>query len=205
MPKVDLYGIYRKLLAEYGPQHWWPMSRSFEPEEWEVVAGAVLTQNTNWRNVEKALDRLKSAGVVSHRDMLSIGESTLKQLIHPAGFYNQKAERLKALAECIESFGSFTEFSRRVTRERLLAIKGIGPETADSILLYACGKPYFVVDSYTRRLFTRMGMLNGKESYEEVRDMFESALPKDVQLYREYHALIVADGKAKPKRAKLPF
>ncbi len=152
--------------------------------------GAVLTQNTNWNNVKRALDNLKADGAVTYQDILALEDRSLKRLVRPAGFYNQKAERLKTLAGFVAGFGSFKGFAQQVSREQLLELKGIGPETADSILLYACGRPCFVVDAYTRRVFYRMGFLEGDESYEVVQKFFESRMPRDVSLYKELHALI---------------
>jgi endonuclease-3 related protein len=180
---MNLLNIYQKLLKHFGSQDWWPMQRGFEPPEWEVCIGAVLTQNTNWGNVELALSNLKKAGLLSRKDIRKVPNKRLASLIRPAGYYNQKAKKLKILA-------GFLGKPAKVTRENLLGLWGLGPETVDSILLYAYGNPCFVVDAYTRRVFSRMG-LDDKETYEEWRNFFESQLPKDVSLYKEFHALIV--------------
>ncbi|MCX6815036.1 MAG: hypothetical protein NTY20_05300 [Candidatus Aenigmarchaeota archaeon] len=187
--------VYRRLLKEFGPQGWWPMQNGFSPPEWEVCAGAVLTQNTNWSNVEKALSSLKSAGVISPQQTLKVKNHVLKNFIRSSGYYTQKAHRLKALAGFVSQFDSEKSFLRGVDRKDLLLIHGIGPETADSILLYAANKKFFVVDAYTRRIFTRFGMIKEKWEYDKTRLFFEKNLPKDVDVYKEYHALIVRLGK----------
>ncbi len=178
--------LYNSLLRSYGPQGWWPAESRFE-----IVAGALLTQNTNWANVEKAIANLKSAGRLKPESLLETGERELETLIRPSGFFRQKARRLKLLTK------NYLEFERRgvaPTRRELLRIKGVGRETADSILLYAYGKPYFVIDAYTRR-FCATYCLCGCGDYDEYRAFFESNLPRDVRLYKEYHALIVQWGK----------
>lgn len=180
-----LLEIYEMLLKRFGPQNWWPMQNGFSPPEWEVCVGAVLTQNTNWGNVEKALVNLKNESVLNKEDIKRIRTEKLAELIRPAGYYNQKARKLKALAG----------FRGEATRENLLGVWGIGRETADSILLYAYGKPYFVVDAYTKRIFSRLGLVREDSDYDTVREFFESMLPRDAELYKEYHALIVKLGK----------
>jgi len=177
--------IYQILLKHFGPRNWWPMQRGFSPKEWEVEVGAVLTQNTNWKNVEIALRNLKREGIVSKEDIQRIPEKSLANLIRPSGYYKQKAKKLKALAE----------FSGKPTRENLLNIWGIGKETADSILLYAYGKPHFVVDAYTKRIFSRLGLIAKEWDYERIRGYFEKNIPRKTNLYKEYHALIVELGK----------
>jgi len=191
---MNLSMLYEKLLKEFGRQNWWPMIRGFRPKEWEVCLGAVLTQNTNWKNVEKALENLKKKGVLSPQDIVETNTSTLQNLIRPSGFYRQKAERLKTLATFVLGFGDFERFKRGVKREELLKVKGIGFETADSILLYACGRPHFVIDAYTKR-FTRNLGIKTKMDYESLRKFFEENLPKDLGVYKEFHALIVEWGK----------
>lgn len=182
---MSLLKIYQVLLKYFGPQDWWPMQRGFHPREWEVEVGAVLTQNTGWKNVEIALRNLKEAGIVSRESVRKIPEKRLANLIRPSGYYNQKAKKLRKLAG----------FSGDVTRENLLDIWGIGRETADSILLYAYGKPYFVVDAYTLRIFPRLGLIGSEWDYEKTREYFEKSLPRKTSLYKEYHALIVELGK----------
>jgi len=191
---VSLLKEYEKLLKAYGPQAWWPAKRRFRPKEWEVCAGAILTQNTNWRNVEQALDNLIKNRVVTPEATLKTSAKKLELLVRPSGFYMQKAARLKALAEFILAYGSFDNF-RKAERHELLKVKGIGPETCDSILLYACNRPYFVVDAYTKRFVRSLG-LKPAQDYESLRSYFEMRLPKDVALYKEFHALIVERGKS---------
>ncbi len=173
--------IYERLLDAFGPQGWWPVRHGLEPPEWEIMAGAVLTQNTAWSNVEKALDNLAGAGIRDRESLLKLGETRLAELIRPSGYYKQKARKLRILAA----------FSGEPSREDLLSLWGIGHETADSILLYARGKAYFVVDAYTMRIFSRLGIIEPGQNYEEVRRFFESRLPRDPRIYKEYHALIV--------------
>ncbi|MBI5346991.1 MAG: endonuclease [Candidatus Aenigmarchaeota archaeon] len=174
--------IYKELVSYFSDLHgWWPMTRNFKPKEWEVCVGAILTQNTNWKNVEKALDNLAAAGIKDARSVAALADNRLEKLIQPAGFYKQKAERLKLLAE-------FFIENKNPDREKLLAIKGIGPETADSILLYVYGKPYMPVDAYTRRVLQRMGKLKGNEGYEEIRHLLESSVEKNVSVYKKFHA-----------------
>jgi endonuclease-3 related protein len=177
--------IYSLLLKVLGPQKWWPLRGDFSPANWEICVGAVLTQNTSWKNVEKALENLEQASILSREDILKTTPETLAQTIRPAGYFNQKARKLKELAS----------FNGEPTREGLLSLWGIGKETADSILLYAYNKPYFVIDAYTRRVFSRLGLIKGDEGYDELRLLFEKSIPRDVGLYKEYHALIVNLGK----------
>jgi len=201
---ASVLSLYTRLLSEYGPQHWWPAD-----SQYEVVVGALLTQNTNWRNVEKAIANLKDAGVLSPEAILKTRNPELEALIRPSGFYRQKAERLKLLtAKYAEILGRDSP----PTREELLEVKGVGKETADSILLYAFGLPYFVIDAYTRRFCAHHRLFEGKE-YDDYRSFFESSLPRSVPLYREYHALIVEwgkdrgirEGKEKTKAGKMPM
>ncbi|MBI4020273.1 MAG: endonuclease III domain-containing protein [Candidatus Aenigmarchaeota archaeon] len=196
-------GIYEALLSRYGPQGWWPIQNNFKPPEWEICVGAILTQNTSWNNVEKALDNLKNNNCVSVRDILDTRRSELERLLKPSGFFRQKSKTLKLLAKLVNTFNSFEDFKRNVTRGALLKLNGIGPETADSILLYACGKPSFVVDAYTRRIFHRLGLVGHDAGYEKIRDYLESNLPKDASLYNEFHALIVRLGKEACRKSPL--
>ena len=188
---TQLFRIYEKLLNHFGTQGWWPVSKHYNPAGWEVCVGAILTQNTNWKNVEKALENLKQSNSLSPEKLASIHISKLEKLIRPSGFYRQKARRLKNFSRFALTFGNTQSFLNNVTREDLLSFNGVGKETADSILLYACGKPSFVIDAYTRRIFSRLGMIKGNEKYDELRILFESTLPKNIKLYKEYHALIV--------------
>lgn len=192
--------IYELLMERYGLQQWWPVTPPGETgpvytggprtgkQRFEVAAGAVLTQNTAWSNAARAIEALNRERVMSPGKLSGLDEGRLARIIRPAGYYNQKAGRLKRLA-------SFLENSTDATRESLLELNGIGPETADSILLYAFGKPYFVVDAYTRRIFGRIGLVDEGTSYERIRSSFESSLPRSVKLYQEYHALIVEHAK----------
>ena len=195
--------VYRRLLKEFGPQGWWPVQNGFYPPEWEICAGAVLTQNTNWGNVEKALMSLRRAGITTPSKILKVHNHVLKNYIRSSGYYTQKAHRLKALAEFVSQFEGEKSFLRGVDRKDLLLIHGIGPETADSILLYAANKKFFVVDAYTRRVFTRFGLIKEKWDYDKVRLFFEKNLPKDADVYKEYHALIVKLGKETCKSVPL--
>src|SRR3989338_3633442 len=198
---MQFLDVYKTFLENYGAQLWWPTTPEGEvnpqytggsktnKQRLEVCLGAILTQNTSWKNVEKAIVNLNSERLVDLEKIQKIKKERLEELIRPSGFYKQKAERLKTFADFI--FGkNFSE----VTREDLLKLKGIGPETADSILLYACEKPEFVVDAYTKRIFGRFGLIN-LEEYQGVKEIFEKNLPKDVKLYQEFHALIVEHAK----------
>jgi endonuclease-3 related protein len=182
--------IYRELLGHFGPQGWWPVGNGFDPPGFEVCVGAILTQNTNWKNVEKALENLRAVGMTTPGMIAENGIEAIENAVRPSGFYRQKAERLRAFSGFVEGCGGFARFSKNVTREQLLGVRGLGPETADSILLYALGRPVFVIDAYTRRVFTRLGFPD-KGGYEEWRAFFEENLPRDVGVYREFHALIV--------------
>jgi endonuclease-3 related protein len=195
MSRQVLHDIYERLIRRFGPQHWWPGQTQFE-----IIVGAILTQNTNWGNVEKAIANLKKQGGLSPEKLHQLNIEFLAELIRPAGYYNVKAARLKHFLDRL--FGKFDGNLDRLgqlptdqLREELLAIKGIGPETADSITLYAFGKPVFVVDTYTGRILGRHRLLEPGAGYEEVRMLFESSLPREVQLYNEYHALLVRLGK----------
>lgn len=176
--------IYSLLFNHYGRQKWWPAESSDE-----VIIGAVLTQNTNWENVEKAINNLKGAGLCSLESIISTPNARLRQYIKPAGFYNQKSRYLINTAHFfIKHYSENTD--TEWLREQLLSVKGIGRETADSILLYALNRPVFVVDAYTKRLFSRH-FSDFPMQYETIRYVFENHLKRDVELYKEYHALIV--------------
>lgn len=190
--------VHDRLLAAFGPQDWWPGETPFE-----VMVGAVLTQNTAWSNVEKAIARLKAAQALDCAAILAMDPEVLAQHIRPAGYYNVKSRRLQALCRFLQEAGVADDpaglaaaFPRDALRTRLLAVHGVGEETADSILLYALHLPSFVVDAYTRRIFGRLGLLAGDERYADIRACFQRRLPADVALYNEYHALIVNLGKA---------
>ncbi|MBN1256133.1 MAG: endonuclease III domain-containing protein [Planctomycetes bacterium] len=194
-PARRLLRIYEKLLKTFGPQGWWPAEISFE-----MMVGAFLTQTTSWSNAELALDNLKAAGILSPEGISACRHSTLARLIRPSGYFNLKAKRLKSYVRWfIEACDGKTEnlcaMDLAEARSQLLKVYGVGPETADSILLYAAGHPTFVVDAYTRRIFSRLGCFKEKASYEEMRAYFMKYLPAERQLYNEYHALIVVLGK----------
>ena len=203
-----LIEIYRKLYSFYGPQHWWPGDTPFE-----VAVGAILTQNTNWSNVEKAIKNLKSEKVLKAKVLHDLPTERLASLIRPAGYFNVKAGRLKAfLYLLVDNYNGSMKNMKKETldslRKKLLSVNGIGPETADSILLYALGKPVFVIDAYTKRLLSRHRILDHDASYEEYQDLFHRELDEDIQLFNEYHALFVRVGKdyckTKPLCEKCP-
>ena len=188
-----LIALYNRLLDAYGPQQWWPAESAFE-----VIVGAVLTQNTSWKNVEKAIISLKKAGQLDLAGITALPQDDLAGLIKSSGFFNVKAHRLKNLCGWLQLQGGLDALATWDTgrlRRALLSINGVGPETADDILLYAFDRPVFVIDNYTRRLLNRLGLIQGKEDYETLRQMFESCLPADRRLYNEYHALIVRHAK----------
>jgi endonuclease-3 related protein len=193
--KKILTGIYDKLYASFGPQHWWPGDTPFE-----IAVGAILTQNTNWRNVEKAINNLKAAKVLNAGTLHKMPHKKLASLIRPAGYFNIKAERLKHFLAFLSNHyqGSMKRMESGDTgrlRESLLGVHGIGPETADSILLYALEKPVFVIDAYTKRMLQRHNIVPEKITYHDLQELFHKNLPPDVQLYNEYHALFVMLGK----------
>lgn len=190
-PSPDLTIIYRKLYAAFGPQHWWPASSPFE-----VMVGAILTQNAAWPNVERAIANLKRARKLSPGAILALTGRELQRLIKPSGFFRVKAKRLRSFVDYFVTRyqGSIARMRREPLerlRSELLQVHGIGPETADSILLYALNKPVFVIDAYTRRILERHGLTTRKTGYEDIRAMFESSLPHRVGLFNEYHALFV--------------
>ena len=191
--------FFETLLKHYGRQHWWPGETAFE-----VMVGAVLTQNTNWSNVEKAINNLKAAKLLSAEKINGLDHGQLAQIIRPAGYFNIKAQRLKNLVGwfCREYDGSIEalgQLSIDRLREQLLSIRGVGPETADSIILYALNKLTFVVDTYTCRVLVRHGCIDGQSDYEAVKDYCETVLPPDLYVYNEFHALIVRLGKERCK------
>lgn len=195
---------YCLLLKSFGPQGWWPVTRNgitehrggpkSEGEKWEVVVGAILTQNTAWTNVEKALAEMRKQNIWSIESVATAPAKKLEKAIRSAGYFRQKAKYLKETAKYIQkNYGSKIEkmFSQPIgaLRYELLSLKGIGPETADSIILYSANKPRFVVDAYTRRICGRLGWPHS--TYKETQEFFESNLPEEVKLYQEYHALLV--------------
>lgn len=187
--------MYDRLHEAFGPQHWWPGETPFE-----IMIGAILTQNTNWRNVERAIANLREANLLDAHRLAREKRKRVAALIRPAGYFNIKAERLKQFMDwfmeaCDGNVAAFQGIRTPVLRRELLAVKGIGPETADSILLYALNRRVFVVDAYTRRVLSRHGLARRRDSYETIRSMFETRLPRSVRLYNEYHALFVRLGK----------
>ena len=190
-----LMEMYELLFERFGPQHWWPGET-----ELEIVIGAVLAQNTSWKNVEKAIENLKRKELLSVPALESCDFAALAEEVRPAGYYNLKAKRLKNLIHMVaEEFrgdlGVMFKENPRAIRERLLSVNGIGRETADSILLYAAGMPFFVVDGYTHRILFRHGMVEEQCTYEDLQSLFMDNLPEDPKLYNEFHALIVRTGK----------
>ena len=205
----QLLQVYQRLLQARGPAGWWPGETPFE-----VCVGAILTQNTAWANVEKALDRLQSLGLLSFERLRRLPPSRVAPLIRSSGYFNVKARRLASFLKFLgEEYHGAVETMQReqpwALRARLLAVDGIGRETADSIVLYAAGLPLFVVDAYTRRIFSRLGLLRGDEPYDEIQRFFMRRLPRDVPLYNDYHAQIVLLGKdvcrKRPRCAACPL
>ncbi|MDI6736885.1 MAG: hypothetical protein QME12_00010 [Nanoarchaeota archaeon] len=202
-----MQAIYNKLFKNYGKQGWWPLSKgglntkhhngnpSSDKDKFEIIAGAILTQNTSWTNVEKAVFNLNKANMLSADKLRKAPLKKISALIKPAGYYNQKAERLKIIADYFLKNKEVFLKDAKALREELLNVIGIGPETADSIVLYAFEKPSFVIDAYTRRIFSRLGICKENDKYEEIQQKFEKRLPSDVDLFKEYHALIVEHAK----------
>ncbi len=185
--------IYRVLNDAYGDQRWWPGETPLE-----VAVGAILTQNTAWPNVAKAVANIKDAGLMDARKLLAAPPAYLAALIRPAGYYNVKTRRLRAFLEMVarDFGGDVTALANAPdARARLLRVKGVGPETADSILLYACGVPTFVVDAYTHRVLSRHGLADDDATYDDLKELFERNLPADARLFNQYHALLVRVGK----------
>jgi endonuclease-3 related protein len=186
--------MYDRMLDRLGPQHWWPAETPFE-----VMVGAILTQNTNWKNVERALDNLKGVGLLSLAALSALPTGLLAEYIRPAGYYNIKAGRLHNLLAFINEYHggdlqSFLEQPLPLFREQLLKVKGVGRETADSILLYAANLPIFVVDAYTHRILVRHQVIDEEFGYEAIQELFMDNLACDTRLYNEYHALLVRVG-----------
>lgn len=204
--------IYKILLKEYGPQGWWPLLdckgvnptktgvvRGYHPgdysypkdksQRFEICIGAILTQNTAWSNVEKALHNLKKSDALTIEGIDRLSEGKLRECIKVSGYFNQKAKYIRAFVQF------FKTLQHVPSRDELLDVKGIGPETADSMLLYAFHVPTFVVDAYTRRIFVNLSLIDHKMSYDKVKAMFENALPQDSKIFQEYHALLVEHAK----------
>ncbi len=193
--KRRLMRIYHQLYFAFGPQHWWPASSSFE-----VILGAILTQNTSWQNVEKVILKLKAKKLLTAEGIQHIPLKRLASVIRSSGFYNIKALRIKAfvkffLTRYLNSIKNLAQQELIPLRKQLLAVKGIGQETADSILLYALNKPIFVVDAYTLRIFSRHKLIKETADYTTVQDIFMRSLKHDTKLFNEYHALLVKLGK----------
>jgi len=192
---MDLFKIYQRLYQSFGTQHWWPGNTPFE-----IAVGAILTQNTNWGNVEKAINNLKRHTALSAKAIHEMKVKELSKLIRPAGYFNIKAKRLKCFIEFLMNnyHGSMKRMKDEdihSLRKKLLGINGIGLETADSILLYALEKPIFVIDAYTKRVLSRHSIMKYDDPYEKFQELFHSSLKKDVKLFNEYHALFVRLGK----------
>lgn len=195
--------IYRLLFARYGTQYWWPADTPFE-----VIVGAILTQSAAWGNVEKAISNLKQARAMSTASLRKLPLDKLSKLIYPSGYYNAKALKLKAFVIHLknaheDSLGKLFSLDIQRLRSELLSIHGIGPETADSIILYAAHKPIFVIDAYTRRILTRLGLSPSKDDYSAFQAMFMANLPADEKQFNEYHALLVRLGKEVCKKVPL--
>jgi len=187
--------VYQQLMDCYGPQHWWPADEPFE-----VMVGAVLTQSAAWTNVEKAIVNLKAAEALSPKALRHLTLTEIATLIHPSGYYNVKARKLKALAHwlgecCGDNLDTLFTSSADQLYQKLLSVWGIGQETADSIILYVASKPVFVIDAYTRRIIDRIGLAPAGNSYTSYQALFTDNLPTDVRLFNEYHALLVCLGK----------
>ena len=200
-PKSGIFmTIYNRLYRAYGSRHWWPGETSFE-----VMVGAILTQNTSWRNVEKAILKLKEKGILNPSGIHHLKKSQLASLIKSSGYFRIKADRLKSFMGFLfeEYDGDIKKMGRERLEElrgKLLQVKEIGPETADSILLYGLKKPIFVVDAYTKRILSRHGVISEKSSYDDVQNLFMDHLPHDEKLFNEYHALLVHLGKTLCKK-----
>ena len=186
-----IYAIYDRLRTANGPQHWWPAG-----SPWEVIVGAILTQSAAWTNVEKAIANLKDAGLLSPEGIHAAAQDELARLVYPSGYYNAKARKLKAFAQRLHEryqgqLEALFALDLASLRAELLSIHGVGPETADSIILYAAGKPSFVIDAYTRRIACRLGLAAPSIRYDDLRALFMDALPSDAPLFNEFHALLV--------------
>jgi len=200
--KKQITNIYKTLLKSYGTQGWWPLNSKYieenttkeltEEEKFEIILGAILTQNSSWKNVETSLNNLRKHNLLNKNNIQKTTTEKLANLIKSSGYYNQKARKIKIFCNWLNS-------KEELNRENLLKIWGIGPETVDSILLYSYRKPIFVIDAYTKRIFSRLGLLKEKETYENIQELFMSNLKKDHKLFNEFHALIVEHAKQKCK------
>ena len=201
--KTTLIEVYGRLYAAYGPQHWWPADSLFE-----VIVGAILTQSIAWSNVQQALANLKSAGVLSPHGLKEITEGHLATLLKPSGYFNVKAQKLKAFTEYLWKHyqGDIKRLVNQdvvALRKGLLSVYGIGEETSDAIILYAADKPSFVIDSYSRRIVERLDLIKNTASYGEHQNYFQRTIPVDTKLYNEFHALLVRHGQQICKRKPL--
>ncbi len=207
--QLTITKIYRRLFQNFGPQHWWPGDTPFE-----IIVGAILTQNTNWGNVEKAIRNLKQEKLLTPQALHTVTQSHLASLIKPAGYFNVKTKRIKNFVNFLfAKYGGDLKRMKRVEtpalRKELLSVNGIGPETADSILLYAFDKPAFVIDAYTKRIFYRHNLVGHNANYHQVQELLTANLSRDVKIFNEYHALIVRLGKdfcrTKPRCESCPL
>ena len=200
MTDSPLLALYHSLHTHYGDLAWWPADSAFE-----IAVGAILTQNTDWRNVEKALGNLKTANVLSIEAILETPTDQLEMLVRPSGYFRMKADRLKQLCDFLQSnsFDALKKMGREHARELLLCVKGVGPETADDIVLYALDIPSFVIDTYTRRLLERFGLYSAKLKYSVLQAAFHQQLPEDSSLFKQYHALIVEHAKVSCRKKPL--
>ena len=201
--RQQLTEVYRLLLDRYGPQHWWPADAPFE-----VIVGAILTQSAAWRNVEKAIINLKGAGALTPVSLRKLPLDELAELIYPSGYYNAKALKIKSFVQHMgdahqDSLEDLFSLDVPSLRRELLTIHGIGPETADSIVLYAARKPIFVIDAYTRRILPRLGLSPPRNDYSAFQELFMENLPTEEKLFNEYHALLVRHGKEVCKKVPL--
>ncbi len=193
---VRLQWVYERLYGHFGPQHWWPGDTPFE-----VMVGAILTQNTAWTNVEKAIANLKANAALKPEAIVAASHEHLAEWLRPSGYFNIKAERLQGFCRWLLEPGrrqALPKMETHALRHALLSVKGVGPETADDMVLYAFHRPVFVIDAYTRRLFSRLGIIRGDEGYEHLRAQVEESFGRgeaQVTLYNEFHALIVAHAK----------
>ena len=192
---ANLTLIYNRLFSAYGEQHWWPGLDPFE-----IIIGAILTQQVTWKNVEKAIAALKASGLMEPEALLHAPLDEVAALIRPTIYYNEKAKKLRSFLLFLQErhHGDLSDLfalPMPAMREELLSVHGIGEETADSIILYAAEKPSFVIDAYTRRIMQRLGLIGGKEAYAALRALFMESIPRDVKLYNEYHALFVRHAK----------
>ncbi|MEM3373622.1 MAG: endonuclease [Candidatus Woesearchaeota archaeon] len=212
-----IYEIYKKFLFHYGNQYWWPTTSEneiipkyqggpiTEKQILEVIFGSILTQNTSWKNVEKAIIELNKRDLINIDKIIKIEIKELAQIIKSSGYYNQKAIKLKEIALFLKKnpINELKKFKINELRNLLLSIKGVGKETADSIILYAFNKPIFVIDAYTKRVFSRIGIIDEKLNYDEIQEIFQKNLPKNEKIYNEYHALIVEHAKKYCKKKPL--